>query len=404
MFAIANMSTPAASILSGLITLRVLTPTETGALNSASLAPVYLSFIHLGILNAPSRDLPLALGAGRAQEAGLILRTSATTALLAGCVGALITLVVAGAEFGRHGGTLLFSALLANAAMTFMSPMMLHNDTALRGHQRFKDLTLALSVTSAVTFLSIGLVFWLHATGAVLRLLVMAVATILIRLPMGMWRFDLRLDRAQLLKMSKSGMPLLLSATIASYLMATDRSLTTAFMTETDVGKIALAGVIANSLSVIPQSLSLILLPKMAHEYGRTKSASGLRRYVTTSLVLNIATMVPCSIALYLAIGPLVDRFFPKYHDGITAARIACLTSLLAVYIGVGSVIGVLNKMTPYLVVGAFSILSIWVLGYIAVAMGFGINGIAMARLAGTVGLSLFTIIYSYRLCRPGKA
>jgi len=113
---------------------------------------------------------------------------------------------------------------------------------------------------------------------------------------------------------------------------------------------------------------------------------------------LNAVTIVPLSLLCYFIIEPLVMHFFPVYQGGIGSAKIACLTCACWVYLGVGSVIGVTNRMYPYLIMMGFMLIIIWVLGWWLIRSGFGIEGAAWARFIGTFGLCLFTIGYAFYL------
>jgi O-antigen/teichoic acid export membrane protein len=206
------------------------------------------------------------------------------------------------------------------------------------------------------------------------------------------------LDFASLKELGLVGMPLMISGTFFSLLLASDRSIVAAFMTKEDVGMCSLASLIINSLQVIPQSISMIIFPKMAQHYGRHRSRHGLRRFLLQSLALNAATVVPASLICYFSIPHLVEHLFPAYRDGIPAAKVASLTCLLWIYLGVGSIIGVTNRMRPYLAAMGLAILIVWIFGYYAVRNGYGVVGVAWARFAGTAILCVFTICYSWYL------
>ena len=234
--------------------------------------------------------------------------------------------------------------------------------------------------------------------GGVARILVCAIGSLLLRLPSRLWSPTIRLDRAATIELARVGFPLLLSGAFFAFLMAADRSVIAVMMTKKDVGDFALASLLVNSLQFIPQSISMILFPKMAKEYGRSRSARGLRRYLLLNLAFNVLTIIPVSLALYFWVEPLVHRYFPAYTAGIPAAKIACLCSMAWIYMGVGSIIGVVNKMMPYLAAMVVALLLIWALGCAFVSHGYGIEGAAWARVIGTTFLCLFTIGYSWYL------
>lgn len=234
--------------------------------------------------------------------------------------------------------------------------------------------------------------------GNLIRLTIAGVANIALRLPLKVWSWRWRPDWGSASALAKVGFPMLVSATIFSYIMVADRSVAVWMLSKAEVGAMTLATLLVNSLQFIPQSVSMALMPRIARNYGHNRSPRMLRRYILLTLALNIGMIVPLSAALYFLLPPLVRHLFPKYEPGVPAAQVACLTSMLWIYLGVGSIIGVVNKMRPYLLVATISLVAIWAFGYWFVGLGYGIVGIAWARFFGTLLLCLFTIAYSFYL------
>jgi Kef-type K+ transport system membrane component KefB len=94
----------------------------------------------------------------------------------------------------------------------------------------------------------------------------------------------------------------------------------------------------------------------------------------------------------------MTKTFLPNYIDGIKAAKIYSLGSIFLVYFGVSIIIPVVRRNIPLLIGYAISILILWMLGLMFVHRGFGIEGVAWARLIASAFLCVFTIIYSYYL------
>ena len=151
-------------------------------------------------------------------------------------------------------------------------------------------------------------------------------------------------------------------------------------------------------MTLVPMSLSLVLFPKIARAYGEHRSRRRLRRFVWISLIFNAVMIAPLCVICFLVIQPVVQNFFPDFAPGIPAARLACVTCVFWVYLGVGSVIGVINRMTPYLCCLGFCLVLILGGSAFLIQLGYGIMGAAWARLAGTALMCLFTISYSLYL------
>jgi len=393
-----TFSAPAVSLAYGILVFRYLTPADAGILSTAALLPAYLTFLHGGVLNGMQRELPFALGAGDRTRADRLLRVTSTVALAAAGIGAVVCLAAAAFAWLTGRPALLAWAYVAAAFTAFSFPVVQQLDNGLRAENRFRRQGWAVLNTSLVSLVTCGLLLVAGAMGAVMRLLVASVAALVLRMRSGVWRPGLPMDWTATLALARTGWPLLLSATLGGWMMVADRSVVALMMSEDAMGEFQLASVIVNSMSMVPVSLSQVLFPKIARAYGEHRSRRKLRRFVWISLGFNAATLVPLSLFTYLVIGPLVTRYFPQYAAGIPAAHIACLTCVFWIYAGAGSVIGVTNRMAPYLTILGLSLVLVWGVSALLIRQGFGINGAAWARLAGTMLMCAFTIGYSLYL------
>lgn len=398
LFAVGTMSSPVANLIAGIVSARCLKPAEMGVFTTAALLPAYLGFLQLGVFAGLSRNLPLELGAGRPERGDALVRTSGGAATLVGLAGAVICLVAALVSVLRDEGRMMTWTLAATALTVFGTAITTHVDTALRGLHRFGQLSAMTLGANFLTAVSSVLIAGFGATGALVRIAVCAVGALLLRLWSKVWSPLWRVDWPDAVALGRTGLPLLVSGAFFSFLMVADRSVVALLMTKEDVGHFALAGLLVNSLQFVPQSISLILFPKMARHYGANRSSRALRRFLLLNLLFNVVTIIPISLLCLWGVEPLVLRFFPAYAAGIPAAKIACLTSLCWIYLGVGSVIGVVNRMVPYLTAMALVLLLIWGLGAYLISTGHGIEGAAWARGAGTLALCVFTIAYSFYL------
>jgi O-antigen/teichoic acid export membrane protein len=369
-----------------------------GVFNTVGVLPAYLAILQFGVFSGLSRNLPLARGEGRLERGQELIETSGAAARNIGFLGMAICVLMAVWQGYHGGGKLLVWALIATGVGVFITPVTTHIDTTLRGLLAFRSLGWVLILSNIFAAASSGFIAGLGAVGGVVRVTFYALATLLVRLPLKVWRWDWKMNWPTTIELGRVGIPLLLSGTFFSFLMVSDRSIVALLMTKEDVGHFALAGMLVNSLASVPQSLSMMLFPRMARHYGKHRSSRALRKYLILNLIFNLVTIIPLSLFCLWGIEPLVRHFFPAYVPGIPAAKIACWTGLCWIYLGVGSVIGIVNRMTPYLIAMGVALVTIWGLGAYLIHTGHGIVGAAWARFAGTLMLCLFTIGYSWYL------
>ena len=181
-------TSPAVNMLYGFLVVRYLKPDTAGLLSTAALLPVYLTFLHLGVLNGMQRELPVALGAGDRERADGILRITTMVSLLAGTVSGGICLLVAAGCLLMGKPLLLTIAYLGSACVSFAYPVTVQIDTGLRAENRFLRQGWAVLGTNLVGLVTCALIPLLGAYGAVFRGVISSAGALLTRLRSGVWR------------------------------------------------------------------------------------------------------------------------------------------------------------------------------------------------------------------------
>jgi len=405
-FALGNWLRPFVGVLGGIVTIHYLTPTQVGILNTAALAPPFLAFLQLGVISGVNRELPYALGSGNQQGAEDLQENGIAAANVIALAGLMLCLGLAAiawfnAETPIHGVALAFISILVGA-----SPITLMADSLLRGRQRFADLGPILITHNAVNAFSLVLIPFLGFLGGALRPALDGLVGVAIRMRKLRWRFRFNPDIAPCISLARSGFPLMISASLFGLLAVSDRTVVAVMRSSAEVGQLALATVLVNGLSTLPQSVSLLLFPRIAKEYGVHRDPSRLRRFIWLSLGANMAMLIPASLAGWLVLEWVVPKYFPAYTPGLSAARVACVAGVVWVYLGVGSVLGVLQRMKWYLVSMVLSLGIIWAIGAAALRCGLGIESAVWARVAGTTLHGAFTVAYALFVTRaqPAKA
>lgn len=396
--AAAMITSPAANLIHGILIVRYLDPEMAGLISNANLLPFYLTFLHFGVLTGMQRELPYAYGAGDQKRAERILQLTTKVCRLAGSVGALVCVGAGVICLYLHKPLLLSVAYFASAFGAFSYQMNFQVDTGLRAENRFFRQGIAVISSSAIALVSCILIPLAGAKGAVARGVLTSIGSIAVRLRTGVQRTDGDWNWEELRALAKTGFPLLISGSLISLLMVSDRTVVAIMLSHRELGEIALAALIVNSMTIVPISTAVVLFPKIARAYGEHRSRRRLRRFVWISLLYNATMLIPISAVAYFLIGPLVENYFPKYVPGLPAARLACITCVFWVYMGVGSVMSVVNRMTPYLCLFAFCLLLIYGLAALLIHLGYGIIGATWARLIGTALMCIFTIAYSFYL------
>lgn len=399
LFMLLTVASPAVSMSGIVVCLKFLTPDQMGTLTTISLIPIYMAGLHLGVFNGLARELPMEIGAGRNDEARRLENSSSSFALSLAVILAGI-MVLAGLlsmllSATRATTFLLLCTSLAAAAV----PLTNHSDVALRGRSDFKRLNFAVLAAQGVQLCSLPLIALYGLKGAGARIAIVGATIIVSRLLLAGMEFKIRIQPADCMRLSRTGLPLLISGYLFSALMVIDRTVAAALLDAKSVGHLALAGMILQGVQAIPQSLSMVLFPMMAKEYGRNRRVRDLGRYLNRSLIYNLLCLIPVVIIIYSLVGPAVASAFPSYLPGVPSARLATLGCLLWVYLGTGSIFGITGNMKGYLLVLALSVLMAGLGSWIAIWLGYGIEGVTVARLLGTAITCIYTLGASHRMC-----
>ncbi|RPH57924.1 hypothetical protein EHM82_00155, partial [bacterium] len=160
------------------------------------------------------------------------------------------------------------------------------------------------------------------------------------------------------------------------------------------------------TMMLVPRSVSLMVYPRMAREYGRTGDPRALKSLVYRPLVLLVAIMVPSVVAVYL-LGPwFIARFRPQYVPGIPAFRLTLLGVFFLSFMGgFGNLLTIVDRQKLYLLIQIFALGLNFVLNLLALKAGWGIVGVAAATLATQVVYVLVLWACSHRvLTAPARS
>jgi len=399
-----TVANPGVHLLALVVSINFLKPAELGILSTCALVPAYLSFAHLGVFTGLARQVPFSLGRGDEASAASLEAASEGLAWIQGILLALILLVAGGIWWLVDGFSLGPAALAATGMFVMNNTLAAHVDVALRGRDQFKRLAQVLWLNHALNVGSVALICRYGAWGVVARLVLSGLGGVAIRMALGAVRFRWGFAWAPWRELCRVGFPLMLSGAMFNLLVVSDRSVVAIMLDSEAVGIFALSGMILQGLQVLPQSLSMILFPKMAREFGRSQDPRRLRSFILKNLAFNCLTLLPLCALIYLGLPPLVERFLPGYRDGIEPARIACISACFWVYLGTGSVFGVTGQMRPYLAVLAGAIVVVWSLGALLIRLDFGLIGASWARFVGTGIIAVATVLMALTLTSRGKA
>lgn len=372
------------SIASSLIVRGEIGPYGTGVLSSLNLILFYVSFSHMGVLNAAERDLPYSLGNSDPARFKRISETTFSITMAAGLICALVVGVVGVVWRGRISrelsiGMELYAPYLV---LWFWSAFYL---TLLRTNQDFVFLSkvqLIVGVVSAVGAV-VG-VFTFGFRGVLASLLVgTLLQAILVTKRIG-YVPAIRIDRRELKKLMLVGVPLLLLGLTMTGIRTLDNVLVLKFLGTEALGFYSIALLANTAVFQVTNSLSGVLYPGMQRAFGESQSFASIRRYVVRPSLVT-AVIVPFLVAaLVFAVPPAVGWLLPKFIPGLPAFRIIAVgTYWFAMFPMAANFMITLNKQLRLVMVLLLA-MAIWTLfALLFHHLGWGLVGVALATCAG---------------------
>jgi O-antigen/teichoic acid export membrane protein len=315
-----------AQLVSGVVMIKFVDPSELGVWNSVKLLTVYSFVILFGINNGLNRELPYSLGQNKIdlarKRAGVALYYNILTSvfMVAAGLGAILTLA------NRLDYNLLLALAIILPYITIN-----HYNNYLTVTYRSKDSFNALSyiklVESFLMLATILLVVLYGYSGMLVRSLAMMLFVTLLMHIYRPIRVRPEWDKAECVTLLKTGIPIF----ALDYIKNISNTLAPIYVLKYGgfemVGLFSLGTMAFTTLTVIPSSITQYTYPKYSYSFGRHENPKDLWKIGTRSMLLCSSMLIPTILLSWIGIGPLVQTYFPKYAGGIPAAKIFILAS-----------------------------------------------------------------------------
>ena len=390
-----NVLSSVLRVIGGILQARFVGPSVLGLFNSIGLVMGYVPFFQLGLLNGLNRELPYYVGKGdhgRVKE--LAAAALAWTLVLSVVVGAAV--LAPAIWYLAHGNFELAAGWASNAlAVFFLFYGMTYLQVTYRTGHDFARLAMVNVVQNAVALALVGLVALLSFYGLCLRAAISgAVGTILLHY----WRpvrVGPKWNFAHWKHLLVVGAPIFGVGQLYAWWTVLDSTLVLYYMGETAMGLYAMVMMAVTTFDLLPMSVSMVIYPRMAEQYGRTEHVDGLLRMAVKPTLLTVAGMVPIIAAGWWLVGPAVRILVPKYVDAVPAMQWGLLIPLAGSFISINSVFTVTRRLDLY----AVAVL-IGIAAYIGALTLFTQSGVSLTNFpqAMIAGRAVFIIASCFLL------
>jgi O-antigen/teichoic acid export membrane protein len=319
-----NLAGSLLGAVGGILVARFVGPEVNGQFRLFTIPLMYMTFLHLGTFDGLNRQIPFFIGRDRPDR----------VEKLAAAVGAWnfgMTIVVASgfllcALWGLLQGNNVDAVGWLSQALICVSIFYGgYLGTTYRTLNNFVVLARIQLIQAIFAFCLVFTVALWGFYGLCLRAAIPAI--------LGVWlyhrarplRIPLRFDFSAFIEVVKIGMPLCFWGTLYTSLwMAAEYSLMLHFGGVKAVGLFAVALVMRESLSILPQSVHQVFMPRVVESYAReggVKKAAKRTFLVAGTLSLFMVIVV---LVISVLLNYFVPLFIPKYIDGLPLMKI-CL-------------------------------------------------------------------------------
>lgn len=386
----------AIGFVSSIIVAKLLGPEQQGIIKVILLLPAMLyTFMNFGIESA---IMYFGSKEKNFKTAGKLSNRFALYFLLAaGFVG--LTVIAVGSQFTDYYKDVPFAYL---AAILLLAPLTFYQGTQtslLRAENNFVRYNLVNTVKQVVYVVVVLFVFLYRSVWVVIIANYMMQITGILLSKIGVHHKNNGIDRPYLKDLVKYGFKTYVSNVINFFNYRFDQVLLTPTVTKAQLGIYSVAQTLSEMIWMIPNSVSTVLLPRIAAMHEDEKRAVALRvcRYVGTIMFFVV-------IFGYLATGFLLPLLYSQqYVDSIVPFRILLIGTFFMTYCKIlGNTIAAYGKPEKNIAANIAGSLSNVLLNIILIPK-YGIIG---AAISGSISYSIsgFATIIIFMRMNQGKA
>ncbi|MEX1014978.1 MAG: oligosaccharide flippase family protein, partial [Candidatus Paceibacterota bacterium] len=366
----------ASRVLVELAAAKILGPAIWGVWYFLNLAIAYRSFTYLGIVNGMNREVPIKLGGDRKEEAEELKNATFS----------IVTISAALTSAALFISTLLINDEYLIKTIYFLIPLFITTqfyylvNAKLRAEALFEKIS-QIQIIFALAFpiLAIPLSVIIGLEGFILGFTLALATTLIFAYRKGLFDYSFYFDSRKIKKLISVGFPIMLIGITYTFLSTADRWIIGLLIGTEALGYYSLAIIVFSAMSLFPRVISEQLYPKMAFDWGKTKSRDALEKWVDLQTKYTAYMIIPVLTIVLFTVPKIIRLWLPEYEPGISAIQIIVFGALFKPFsAGWGNVLNIIDKQTWYLAIIIIAVIINLGLNYVLVLVGYGIEGVAL--------------------------
>lgn len=366
-------------MISNIAVLKWLDPAVVGKWQYYLALQSYLLFIQIGVISGIGRELPYAMGKKDAEGVLGIAGTAYTYVKL------VALLIIAAIPFIYLFGpatvdkTLLSAIILTAVCQLFRN----YYSSTYRADSAFRNLAHITWFESGLTVATLPVVYYFGLDGLIIRLLAIQLITTTVLHLYRPIRQVGKFTRPVFGQLLRTGVPISAFGYLMSIVNTFPRMILQPAGGFELVGYYAPAAAVMGMISMVPQSLSRYVYPRMSYEFGKAQDPAILWKTIKKIYRTTFLISIPPVLMAMLFIPDLIRTFFPKYVGSIGAVQYSMFAG---VFMGGSVALNALN------VVKAWKRMSMYV-GFRLIG-GFGLPYLGFLWMGTLEGLSAGLVLF----------
>jgi O-antigen/teichoic acid export membrane protein len=344
-----NVIATAIHMLGGILLARIVEPSVLGLFTGIGLVLGYAPFLTAGVSNGLNRELPYYIGKGEQDRADELAAAAQSCMIFIGSLAALALLIVALYQL-IQGDFRLAAGWGAQAVLIFfLFYSTYYLQIIYRTAHDFARFSLIHVIQAVVGFVLLALVWALDFYGLCLR----AVFTVVIAAALfynwrpvrvgPRWNFD------HVRHLVHIGAPIFVVGQVYAWWSVINQTLVLSFTGTHGMGLYAMVAMTSGTMTMLPMSLSQVIYPRMAEQFGRGASLGDLCRTAVKPMLLSAAGMALIVFIAWWLVEPATRLLVPKYVEAVPAMQWALLQPVIMCFAPINNVFNVIRKQKLYL-------------------------------------------------------
>ncbi|MCM3790363.1 oligosaccharide flippase family protein [Domibacillus indicus] len=306
------------SAVTGIWIRNILGPEQYGIWLVFSMIFMYGYYMHLGILDGFSRDIPRLLGEKKSLQAHQLRHVVFTWMTGSGMIAIAFMLLILWLPFTSLEKIL---GIMAFALIPVQNIALFHNQLHLTT-QKFNHVAVIQLIIGSLQYVLMALLaLLLGIYGLFLGVLIGNALAIMYSSKHLPYKLRLLWDGNVLKKMLPYGLPIMLIGLLTSLLTTLDRLLVYSFFGAAAAGHYGIIAFVYQGIMVLPGVFHQIMYPKINYMYGKTKKKRHLKHIILRP-VYYMAFVSPFFLGTLLFVfPPFAAVLMPEYKEGIDLSK-----------------------------------------------------------------------------------